>query len=327
MTYGRAVGRRLARLALVAAFAVPSGAAVAGGPAHAASPWVVGAQATADRTLTASKPQFSMTRTVEPQDVAPWFTTRLKMRLSFASQASRQGSARVIAAVNRQPAALITLRTQDDGMRIFYDGYLSGPVTIVTTDSSIEIDYANYPRADAIRAGANTFQVALQDADGLVEKAEIDPLTGFSATTIAPEQLSIALPTEIAARVGERFTVPYEVVSRAERPDQPLRVSVEKAGGPLELDREQDDHSSTGTKRAGQFTGTAGAPGRYQLRLSANGGYNPVSGVVLVEVRPAERQGPGPAAVAVAVGLVTVAMVLFAGGRWRTRRGPDRMTP
>ncbi|MEV4624348.1 hypothetical protein AB0J74_37285 [Asanoa sp. NPDC049573] len=276
--------------------------------------------ATRERTLTGDRPQFSRRWTVTAADVAPWFTTRLKMRITFANDAPADGNARVIAAINDNPAALITLRTQLDGTRVFYDGYLSGPVTTVTKDDSITVDYENYPREGSVRPGINAFKVALQDNDGLVERVEIDPASGFAATTIAPDQLSIALPKELTAEVGEQFILPYEVSSRAERADRPLSVLVEKAGGPLELDRDHDEFSTTGAKRSGQFTGTAAEPGRYELRVAANGGYNPAAGTVVIDVKPASRRGPGLAAVVGAIALVAVAVLLFTGGRRRAER-------
>jgi hypothetical protein len=319
MTWSR---HRIARVALVALFVVPSGVATAGGPARADSTqWTVGGAAAGDRILTRDRPQFSKRWTLTAADVAPWFTTRLKMRVTFAHDPPADGNARVIAAINDKPAALVTLRAaQPDGTRVFYDGYLSGPVTTVTKDDSIAVDYENYPRDGSVTAGVNTFRVALQDTDGLVESVEIDPSSGFAATTIQPEQLSIALPKELSAEVGERFTLPYEVSSRAERADRPLRVLVEKAGGPLEFDRDQDEFSTTGAKQTGQFTGTATQPGRYEVRVAANGGYNPAAGTVVVDVKPASRRGPGLAAVVGAVVLVAVAVLLFTGGRRRAER-------
>ncbi|MBX7266715.1 hypothetical protein KIF24_12180 [Micromonospora sp. Llam7] len=195
-----------------------------------------------------------------------------------------------------------------------------GPVTTVTKDDSIVVDYENYPRAGSVSPGPNTFKVALQDGDGLVDRVEIDPASGFTATTIQPEQLSIALPKKLSAEVGEQFTLPYEVSSRAERADRPLSVLVESAGGPLELDRDQDTFSTTGTKQTGEFTGTATQPGRYELRVAANGGYNPAAGTVLVDVKPAGRRGPGLAAVIGAVMLVGVAFLLLTGSRRRADR-------
>jgi hypothetical protein len=317
MTWSR---HRLARVLLVALFVALPGAIGTGGPAAADSAqWTVGGTA-AERTLSGEHPTFATSRTVAAAALAPWFTTRLKMRVTFAPDAPDGASARVIAALNDNPAALVTLRAQPDGRRVFYDGYLSGPVTTVTKDESVVVDYENYPRDGSVTAGSNTFRVALQDTDGLVERVEIDPASGFRATTIAPEQLRIALPRELSAAVGERFTLPYEVSSRAQRADRPLTVLVEKAGGPLELDRDIEEFATTGAKQAGRFTGTATEVGRYELRVSANGGYNPAAGTVIVDVRPAGRRGPGLAAVIGAAVLVTVALLLFTGGRRRAAR-------
>ncbi|SNT64592.1 hypothetical protein SAMN05421812_117121 [Asanoa hainanensis] len=313
-------GLRLVRVALVALLVVPSGV-VAGGPAAADSTqWTAGGTAAQERTLTARRPQFTMRGTVTQADLTPWFTTRLKMRITIAPGAPDGRNARVIAAINDNPAALITLRAQPDGTRVFYDGYLSGPVTTVTEDDSIAVDYANYPRDGSVTAGVNTFRVALQDTDGLVERVEIDPASGFEATAIAPEQLSIALPRELRAEVGAEFTVPYEVSSRAERADRALSVLVEKAGGPLRFTRELDEFPTTGTRQAGRFTGVAAEPGRYELRVSANGGYNPAAGTVVVEVEPASRRGPGVAALVGALLLVGAAVILFTSGRRRLDR-------
>ncbi|MBQ1023684.1 hypothetical protein [Micromonospora sp. C95] len=277
--------------------------------------------ATRERTLTGDRTQFSARWTLTAGDLAPWFTTRLKMRITFARGAPADGTARVVGALNDSPAALVTLRAQPGGgTRVFYDGYLSGPVTTVTKEDSIVVDYENYPRAGSVSPGPNTFKVALQDGDGLVDRVEIDPASGFTATTIQPEQLSIALPKKLSAEVGEQFTLPYEVSSRAERADRPLSVLVESAGGPLELDRDQDTFSTTGTKQTGEFTGTATQPGRYELRVAANGGYNPAAGTVLVDVKPAGRRGPGLAAVIGAVMLVGVAFLLLTGSRRRADR-------
>ena len=125
---------------------------------------------------------------------------------------------------------------------------------------------------------------------------------------IPPEQLALQVPEVVWAEAGEPFALPYQVTRQGGRPDRPLTVEAEKAGGPLELTTSRREHSSVGTGQAGELDGVAAEPGQYQVAVTARGGYNEPSRVVLVDVQPPRGAAATPGRLLAAGALVVVAL-------------------
>jgi hypothetical protein len=305
--------------------AVPSGATASRGPAEPGSPgpWLVGNQAENQLVLDKGQPKIAV-RYQLPEDARQgpnqWYTFRLRFQVAFETGNDERGTARVAASTNGGAAALITFRAQEDGVRLFYDGYLTGPHAEVTPQDTATVDYENYVQTQGIRAGESSYEIALQDRGRLVKDVRIDPASGLYRTSAPPEQLMIAVPPEIQAEPGERIDIPYVVTRRGDRPDLPLTVSAEVAGGPIRLTEGTNTFDAVGEERKGHLQAVATAPGRYQVRLTAQGGYNGPSGMVLIVVSPAAGIS-GAAQAFAAAGLALVGVLLL----WRARTGRRRL--
>jgi hypothetical protein len=82
----------------------------------------------------------------------------------------------------------------------------------------------------------------------------------------------------------------YALSRRGDCADRPVTVAAEMAGGPIRLNEEQVQYGSIGTGRTGSFQVVAAETGQYQIRLTAQGGYNQPTAVVLVVVKSARPQ-------------------------------------
>ncbi|WP_212994282.1 hypothetical protein [Actinoplanes auranticolor] len=245
------------------------------------------------------------------QGPTTWFTFALRFRVTFAEGGADRGSARVTASVNGGAAALVTLRSQADGVRVFHDGYLGGPRNTVTRDQTTDVVYENYVQTKGIRAGTGSFEISLEDRGALVQDIRIEPASGLYRTAADPEQLAISAPAQIDARVGEPVDLAYALSRRGERADRPVTVAAETAGGPIRLNREHTEYGSVGTGRTGSFQVIAAETGQYQIRLTAQGGYNQPTAVVLVVVKSARSSGNVVQLVAAGgLGLVGVAVLM-----------------
>jgi hypothetical protein len=215
-----------------------------------------------------------------------YFVLRLVGQLAFRSGLHGGEAASIIASTNGKAANLVSLTGQEDGVRVFYSGYLGGTTRKIVKNSTALVDYSNYVRLDGLTGGANLIDVTLDSISGaLVEKFAILPGTGLYRTPIHYEQLTIDAPKAVDARAGDRFSVRYSLGRRGERPDQPVEVVAEPAGGPITLSPLTKSYDRIGHGLTGTLTGVAREPGTYQLKLSASGGYNEPFAIVAVNVR------------------------------------------
>jgi hypothetical protein len=251
------------------------------------------------------------------QGPTTWYTFALRFRVTFADGGADRGSARVSASVNGGAAALVTLRSQADGVRVFHDGYLAGPRNTVTLDRTTEVVYENYVQTKGIRPGPGSFEIALDDRGKLVRELRIEPASGVYPTAAHPEQLAVSAPRRIDARVGETIDLRYALTRRGQRADRPVTVSAETAGGPIRLDSQESRYESVGSGRDGSFRVTAAETGQYQIRLTAQGGYNQPTATVLVVVAPARSSGD-VAQLLAAGGLSLVGLVVLMSARRRS---------
>jgi hypothetical protein len=310
--------------------AAPSGATASRGPVEPgnAGPWLIGDQHENRLVLDRSQPKATVRYTLPAgarQGPDQWYTFRLRFQVTFEAGGDDRGTARVVASTNSGAAALITFRAQPDGVRYFYDGYLTGPHTTVTTAGTAAVDYENYIQSKGVRAGAGSYEIALQDQGRLIKEVRIDPASGVHATRASPEQLTLAVPSEIKAEPGERVDIRYVVTRRGDRPDRPMTVSAEVAGGPIRLLDGEQAFDTVGDERRGELRAVATEPGRYQVRLTARGGYNTPTGMVLIVVSPAP--GISGTQVLAAAGLAFIGLALLWTGRTSRRRRRLRRRP
>lgn len=301
--------------------AAPSGAVASRGPVRPdfAGPWLVGdragGQPVLDKTRDHTSVPFELASDAR-QGPDEFYTFRLQIQVEFESVLAEGATARIVASANSGAAALVTFRKQADGVRVFYDGYVTGSHAEVVAQGTTSIDYENYVQTKGIRGGPGTFEVQLQDRGRLIKTVHVDQPTGLYRTTVPPEQLTMSTPTEIHAEAGEPFDIPYHVTRRGDRPDKPVTVSAELAGGPIRLTNADDSYDAVRGGRKGDLQAVATEPGRYQVRLTARGGYNTPASVVLVVVEPPSANTGAMRAVA-ATGLALIGLIVL----WRTRKG------
>lgn len=95
-----------------------------------------------------------------------------------------------------------------------------------------------------------------------------------------------------------------------------MTVSAELTGGPIRLANADDSYDAVRGGRKGDLQAVATEPGRYQVRLTARGGYNTPASVVLVVVEPPSANTGAMRAVA-ATGLALIGLIVL----WRARKG------
>ncbi|MGN9914687.1 hypothetical protein ACTMTJ_44880 [Phytohabitans sp. LJ34] len=304
----------LAALFTLVAVLVPGPApAGSGSPGEENSQWWAVEQAATSKPLTRAAPTASTTVRIPEsgQHQKLWYVTRVGARIDFEAGGVDRGNGRLVAYANGKAVALITLRAQKDGVRIFYDGVLTGPKVTVTEASHAVVQYTNYVVDDSARSGPNTVKFALEDRGRLVKQVTIHQDSALGRTTIPPEQLSIHSPATVTAAPGERFKVPYSVRSRREREDRPLTVRAQKTDGRLELVSSEHRYNATGHGVKGHFVASAKEPGQYELLLAASGGYNEPTSTVLLTVKASGWRYPSGIQILAALLLVAFAFLIL----------------
>jgi len=248
-----------------------------------------------------------------------WYTVRLRVRITVRPGGADRGQAELLLATNGYGGALVTLDGRDDGVRTFHTGYLGGTVDRLDHGRTVHVDTENYVQLEGILGGKNILEVTLDGSPDLVERVEVLAETGLQSTKASPQQLSLKAPEAVRADAGGAFHVPFSIERKGERPDRPVNVTIEKAGGPIEFRAELAAFEKIGNGRNGTFVGSAGEPGTYEVKISAEGGYNePFKIVALIVTEPAH--GPDPGRLLAAAGLLAVAAVALGGVSQRAPR-------
>lgn len=192
-----------------------------------------------------------------------------------------------------------------------------------TTGPASSVHLQNYLQLHGVQPGRNTWTVTWETLSGPgARSVTVSPGSGVSATAVRPDELGLqVVRSPVTVVLGRDADLPFRLVRRGGRPDRPVTVQLQHAGGGLPATGASSRRlPGIGSGSSGAFRVHAAAIGRYTVGIRVDNAYNSPAALVTVVVQPPVRRQVDPRRAAVAA----AALLCGAGGlgltRYRRRR-------